>query len=641
LAVAAGAWGQGESAPAVPAPAAPAATASAARVKADLAKIAERTKAYAAGQTTESLSANPKYALAMLEAEKARMLWTMYRPGELRDKMLLADLAAARQAIGDAEQGRPPDADRRGLIEKAYLADNDLSPQPYLVYVPKSYQPGKPCGLYVFCHGYAYDLNKVNWIDMMFSDVLGELCEELGMIAALPFGRSNTEFMGVGEVDVLRVIDLVQRDYSIDPAGVFLSGGSMGGSGTYTIAAHHPHRFAGIVVIAGRANYYLWKNIRPNDMVPFKRIQTDIDYAQAFPMNLSNMRTFIFHGGSDSLLNVEQSRQFHRTLKAQGCDARYREFPGMDHWIWGDVFSFRELKDWLAKTRRDPYPKHVRFRTYSLKYDRAYWVRIDRIARWGEPAEIDAVMLSDATVGLRCTNVGAVTLDLPPEFMGGRPLRVICNGRPTTVEKSNPGYTVQLTPLPKGKLRKTRGICGPVREAHASRFAFVYGTQKNASEVANTALRAARQWINFAAGRAVLVADKDVSKEHVRDCNLVLFGGPEENAYVRKIAAELPIEIDKEGFGVGAKRFSRAESSLLMIYPNPENPKRYVALNVGRLWGMSLSRNHVWDFVPDFIVFGRGQDSDGTDRYQCAGYFDSDWQLSPATTWTRELVIGH
>ena len=608
--------------------------------RAEIADLLAKVRAYAAHRTRQEMLGDANLAMALVKIEKTRMLLSMYRANEFRDRVVAKELAAARQALQRSEGGKPTNRDARGLIEKAYLAENDFSPQPYVVYVPRSYQRGKPCGLYVFLHGYASYLDKVNWVELMFSDVLGDLCEKLNMIAVLPFGRSNTEFMGVGEADVLHVIDLVRREYDIDEDRIFLSGGSMGGSGTYTIAAHYPHRFAGIVPISGRASYYLWKDLDPSAMPPFKRIQTDIDYAQAFPANLANLRVFIFHGEKDSLLKVEQSRQFYRTLKAVGCDVRYHEFPGLDHWIWGDVFSLSELRSWLAQTRRNPFPQRVRFRTYTLKYDRAYWVRIDHIKRWGEPADIDASLGSGGSVRVRCTNVSALTFDLPPDRLGGQPLRLLCNGKPLATQKSDAGYSAQLAPVPQSRFRKTRDVCGPVREAYNTRFVFVYGTQRNANECRATATQAARRWIAFAAGRATLIPDKSISREYTERCNLILFGGPEENAYVKRIAPDMPIKIDEKAFRVGERRFSRKDCSLLMIYPNPLNPRRYVVLNVGRLWGTSLSRNHVWDFVPDFILFGAGVDADGTDRYECAGYFDSAWQLSPRATWLRARGQG-
>ncbi|MBM4082690.1 MAG: hypothetical protein FJ278_23490, partial [Planctomycetes bacterium] len=196
-------------------------------------QLEQALRDYEAKMGREKAWANGDFALAKLKQEKARLLVHRYTPSDLRDQLVMRDLELGKRIVEALAVGKLPLRPDTGIIEKAYIADNDGSAQPYVVYVPQTLKRGEKVPLFVFLHGYASYLDKVNWVELMFSEELGNLCEELPMIAMLPFGRSNTEFMGVGEVDVLKAIELTKKFFPIDDGRVFISGGSMGGSGAY------------------------------------------------------------------------------------------------------------------------------------------------------------------------------------------------------------------------------------------------------------------------------------------------------------------------------------------------------------------------------------------------------------------------
>src|SRR5262249_36780341 len=71
---------------------------------------------------------------------------------------------------------------------------------------------------------------------------------------------------------------------------------------------------------------------------------------------------------------------------------------------------------WLDETlkiRRDPFPRHVTFKTPSLRYAQAYWLRIDGIQRGLALAEVDGEQ-SGGAFTVRATNVDALSLLLDP-----------------------------------------------------------------------------------------------------------------------------------------------------------------------------------------------------------------------------------
>ncbi len=572
-------------------------------------------------------------ALAELRLEKACLLLTRYRAGDYRDAAVRKELEKAGGIAAELNAGRKPKRPASGLIEAAYYSPIDGSPQPFVYYLPKRKPGPAGYGLFVFLHGYVSYLDKVNWIEFMYSDKLNDLAENLGLIPMLPFGRSNTEFMGVGEVDVLDAISEMKARLPIDGSRVFLSGGSMGGSGAYTIACHYPHLFAGVAPIAGRYSYYVWKDIDRSSYIGFKRIQTDMDYAQAIAQNLFNVPAFIFHGSGDYLVKPAQSRGMAKLLRKLGQPVQYKEFKEGDHWIWDLCFQWPDFVEWL-KTRRAPkWPRRIKFKTYTLDYDRAYWARILRFKQWGRPAWIDVQAKPGGRVEVSTHNVAGLALRLGPALMAGAArATVVVDGRKRVYPIPADGeVSIGLAPRPSGLLKR-RGLCGPVREAYCGPFLMVYGTQGDVSD-ARAALLAGRDWIRFAKGRALLKADRAVSEEDIARNNLILFGDAQSNSLVKRIADALPIRIGPKAFEVGRRRIARPAASLLMIYPNPLNPRRYVVLNVGTVWGRHQAINHKLDHVPDFIVFRDKAAPDGNNEFICAGYFDPQWRLRDDLIW--------
>ena len=87
----------------------------------------------------------------------------------------------------------------------------------------------------------------------------------------------------------------------------------------------------------------------------------------------------------------------------------------------------------------------------------------------------------------------------------------------------------------------------------------------------------AAEWDAFADGFPRIATDTELTDDQIRRYNLVLFGTPETNSILARIADQLPIKITGQGFAVGDKTFSGAEIGLVMCYPNPLAPDHYVA----------------------------------------------------------------
>ncbi|MBN2712002.1 MAG: hypothetical protein JXR97_06140, partial [Planctomycetes bacterium] len=176
-------------------------------------------------------STGPGAAMARLSVEQIKLLGkdrqvrTSYYGENLSSAVI-----AAEKGFKAAESGVDPYLRRTGMIEGAYISEIDNSVQPYLYYVPKSFGEGmntnKP--MVVLLHGYVPSYNKLSW--MTIDDDMQACFDRLGAIILIPFGRNCTDFLTIGEVDVLRAIDEVANRHGVDRKRIYLTGYSMGGS---------------------------------------------------------------------------------------------------------------------------------------------------------------------------------------------------------------------------------------------------------------------------------------------------------------------------------------------------------------------------------------------------------------------------
>jgi len=142
------------------------------------------------------------------------------------------------------------------------------------------------------------------------------------------------------------------------------------------------------------------------------------------------------------------------------------------------------------------------------------------------------------------------------------------------------------------------------------------------------------EWDAFADGTPRVCTDAEISDEDLGRFNLVLFGTPQTNSVLARIAAQLPIQIGDHSYQVMGKTYQGPNLGLVMCYPNPLRPDRYVLIYSGQLHGRKLSTNHKHDLVPDFLIFDSTRFTTGdTEAAVCGGWFDVDWLPKPDLTW--------
>lgn len=173
----------------------------------------------------------------------------------------------------------PQTSGAKGDQQRHYFFAAAGAEMPYRLYVPQSYDPARKTPLVVALHGYGGDQNYF----FAALPTLPKLLDQHGFIFVAPMGYSKSGWYGapldipgnrprnsgqpippvtqtpeemrrerdLSEADVMNVLEIVSREYSVDSDRVYLMGHSMGGMGTYVLGQKYAERWAAIAPMSG------------------------------------------------------------------------------------------------------------------------------------------------------------------------------------------------------------------------------------------------------------------------------------------------------------------------------------------------------------------------------------------------------
>ena len=548
---------------------------------------------------------------------------------------ILRVLEEAEGWIETLAAGRDPFQGRKGLFQKAFYSKVDGSLQPYTVYVPKGYDGKAAWPLLLLLHGSGGDQWEITQAAAnldgrsVFHGTLEENVQEANFLLCAPLARGPSDYEQIAEVDILQMLDEIQRGYRVDSDRAYAMGWSMGGAGSYLMASRFPDRFAAVMPVAGSMD-------------------------TALIANASHVPCWNFHELGDREVSPGFTNVAETAYRSLGLPyhegIRERPFvwsPWSDHWVGYRMSgSLSEIEGILRAYRRVSFPKEVTLVSTGLRHNRAYWVRIDSFDRYYEPASLKA-RLEGNTIDITSTNVRALTLFLSPSLvdMSGS-VRVKQNGQQVFAGK--PEAELRLGAQAESGGRKEHGLSGPLSDIFYEPFLVVYGTQgedrqeievarKEAEAIRTKGLRGVRFY------GVPIKSDREVALADIEKFHLLLVGTPKSNLLLSRIQSQLPVRVEGGVVVVGDRRFRGEDVGFRLIYPNPLNPHKYVvvcaAVTYKGLEGLSYipSPNFGWTArvtEPDVLVTDH-RAKGLYPRYLAGLTFDNHWQLED-----RGPVVG-
>lgn len=113
----------------------------------------------------------------------------------------------------------------------------------------------------------------------------------------------------------------------VDETRIYVTGLSMGGFGVWDIIQRMPDTFAAAMPVCGGGDTGIASVIK-------------------------DIPTWVFHGGSDSVVKTKRSRDMVAALEKVGGKVRYTEYKGVGHNSWDRAYNDKEALRWLLSQKR-------------------------------------------------------------------------------------------------------------------------------------------------------------------------------------------------------------------------------------------------------------------------------------------------
>jgi len=197
----------------------------------------------------------------------------------------------------------------------------------YWLFLPKDYDAasGKKWPLMLFLHG------------------MGERGESLGMVKrhgppmivdrdpSFPFILVSPQCPDgqMWNSDTLSwLLDDIEAEFAVDTSREYVTGLSMGGYGTWSLAASTPTRFAAVAPICGGG--------RPEWAAQLKQVPI-----------------WVYHGDADTAVLLKESQRMVDAIKAAEGDIQFTVYPGVGHDSWTETYRKPEFYEWLLSKKRE------------------------------------------------------------------------------------------------------------------------------------------------------------------------------------------------------------------------------------------------------------------------------------------------
>ncbi len=207
----------------------------------------------------------------------------------------------------------------------------------YLLYLPEGYEAEANTAwpLILFLHGSGERGHDVEAVKRNGLPLNLEEGTNLPFIVVSPQCPKDTDWSDSLIVEVLSaLLDQLISTYRIDQDRIYLTGLSMGGSGTWALGTRYPERFAALAPVCGRGN------------------------AES-AVQLRRLPIWVFHGALDDIVEPEESKLMVDAIKRADGEISFTLYSNANHNSWTATYNNPELYAWLLRHTRRPKPAFV------------------------------------------------------------------------------------------------------------------------------------------------------------------------------------------------------------------------------------------------------------------------------------------
>jgi predicted peptidase len=226
-----------------------------------------------------------------------------------------------------AASGQEPAAGKQ--VEMSMPA-GDGKAVPYLLYLPKNYGKSETnWPVMLFLHGRGESAGPLSIVKKWGPPRRVDLGEDLPYILVSPqCPREDSWNRPTQQALLVKLLEEISAKYKVDKKRVYLAGLSMGGYGSWRLAADHPELFAAVVPVCGGGD--------PKDAEKLK-----------------DLPIWVWHGSEDTAVPLRRSQEMVDAIKAAGSTKiRFTTLEHVGHNSWEAAFFSPDLYQWLDKQAR-------------------------------------------------------------------------------------------------------------------------------------------------------------------------------------------------------------------------------------------------------------------------------------------------
>ncbi|HNX48825.1 MAG TPA: prolyl oligopeptidase family serine peptidase [Thermoanaerobaculaceae bacterium] len=195
--------------------------------------------------------------------------------------------------------------------------------QRYTISIPAGYKSGTPVPLVLALH---YGGTVTPYYGKPFlTNLVEPALRKLGAIIVAPDCTAGRWTDLQAEADILTLLGHIEETWAIDPHRTLITGYSMGGMGTWALAARHQDRFTAALIVAGQ----------PQPGIA--------DVAWSIPL-------YVIHSRDDEVVPLKPTADMVKVLQARGVRVELVVVDGLTHYqVPAFVPVLRAAVPWIKK----------------------------------------------------------------------------------------------------------------------------------------------------------------------------------------------------------------------------------------------------------------------------------------------------
>ncbi len=198
----------------------------------------------------------------------------------------------------------------------------------FWLYLPSKYkqQPQKRWPLLLFLHGAGERGSNLQRVLRHGPPKLIHAGKDFPFIVVSPQCPGGMNWKTLAP-SLIKLLDHLEATYRVDRSRIYVTGLSMGGYGTWHLAALIPQRLAAVVPICGGGD------------------------PQTAP-KIKSVPVWAFHGARDRVVPPERSEEMVQAIRQAGGTAKLTIYPQAGHDSWTATYDNPEVYRWLLSHQK-------------------------------------------------------------------------------------------------------------------------------------------------------------------------------------------------------------------------------------------------------------------------------------------------